>query len=66
MKIFDKDPHFCVLWGLVNNKNFLFLQTYFFPHSMVRDDNLLLSKLLYLHNIYYNVIGQDPNHEILY
>jgi hypothetical protein len=27
---------------------------------MVCDDNLLLSKLLYLHGIYYNVIGQDP------
>jgi hypothetical protein len=28
------------------------------------DDKLLLSKL-YLHGIYYNVIGQDPNHDTL-
>jgi len=30
---------------------------------MVCDDNLMLSKLLYLHVIYYNVIGQDPSHD---
>jgi hypothetical protein len=26
----------------------------------------LLSKLLYLHDIYYNVIGQDPSHDTLF
>ncbi len=26
----------------------------------------MLSKLLYLHGIYYNVIGQDPNHDNLF
>jgi hypothetical protein len=27
---------------------------------------MLLSKLLYLHGIYYNVIKQDPNHDTLF
>ncbi len=26
----------------------------------------MLSKLLYLHGIYYNVIRQDPNHDMLF
>ncbi len=30
------------------------------------EDNLLLSKLLYLCGIYYNVIGQDPSHDNLF
>jgi hypothetical protein len=29
------------------------------------DDKMMLSKL-YLHGIYYNVIGQDPNHDALF
>jgi DNA replication protein DnaC len=30
------------------------------------DDKMMLSKLLYLHDIHYNVIGQDPNHDALF
>jgi hypothetical protein len=37
----------------------IYKKNYFFSHSMVCDDNLLL----YLHGIYYNMIRQDPNHD---
>jgi hypothetical protein len=32
---FDRDAHSCVFLEVVNNKNFLFLQSSFFSHSMV-------------------------------
>ncbi len=56
VRTFDRDRTCVFLCGDL-------LKTYFFFHSMVCDDNLMLSKLLYLHVIYYNVIGQDPSHD---
>jgi hypothetical protein len=48
--------------------NFYFLKFHKLVFSFILwcDDKLLLSKLLYLHGIYYNVIRQDPNHDMLF
>jgi hypothetical protein len=52
----------CVFLKVVNNKTSFF---YILTSSFILwcDDKLLLSKFLYLHGIYYNVIGQDPNND---
>jgi len=54
----------CVFLEVVNNKFFFYKLVSSF--ILWCDDKLLLSKLLYLHGIYYNVIRQDPNHDIYF
>jgi len=63
---FDKDARSCVFfwrWRIIKTSFFYRLASSFILWC---DDKFLLSKLLYLHGIYYNVIGQDPNHDILF
>jgi len=48
-------------WWIIKTSFFYKLVSFFILWC---DDKLLLSKL-YLHGIYYNVIGQDPNHDTL-
>jgi hypothetical protein len=59
---FDRNACSCVFLEVVNNKFFFYKLVSSF--ILWCDDKLLLSKLLYLHGIYYNVIRQDPNHDI--
>jgi len=60
----DGDPRSCVPRRLIIKTSFFYkLDSSLIPWC---DDKLLLSKLLFLHGIYYNVIRQDPNHDTLF
>ncbi len=62
VRTFDINLFLCIFeWRIME----LSFSTNFFSHSIMCDDNLLLSKL-YLHRIYYNVIRQNPSHDTLF